>query len=49
MKKQDLTRIGMYSTQAAKILTTSQREKLPENVKDVVMKKYNIIQEKIKL
>lgn len=39
----------MYAVQAAKILTNSQREKLPDNIKDIVMKKYNIMQEKIKM
>ncbi|KAH3882244.1 tyrosine-protein kinase BAZ1B-like [Dreissena polymorpha] len=41
--------IGMYAKQAAKILNKSQRDKLPEAVKDVVMKKYNLMQEKILL
>ena len=49
MKQKDVVKIGMYATQAAKILTATQRERLPENVKDMIIKKYNIMQEKMKL
>jgi len=49
VKKQDKVTMGLYATQAAKILTNSQREKLPEKLKEIVMKKYDKIQEKIKM
>ncbi|XP_053384171.1 tyrosine-protein kinase BAZ1B-like isoform X2 [Mercenaria mercenaria] len=49
IKKEDKSLIGLYSTQAAKVLTNGQREKLGSEVKELVMKKYNLLQEKLKL
>ncbi|WAR02391.1 BAZ1B-like protein [Mya arenaria] len=49
MKKADRNLIGVYAAQAARILTNSQREKLPEKLKEAVMKKYERYQEKLLL
>ncbi|KAL4225144.1 Tyrosine-protein kinase baz1b [Mactra antiquata] len=49
IKQEDKVLIGVYSTKAAKILTNSQRDKLSEKLKELVAKKYEILQERAKL
>lgn len=49
LKRQDKMCIGMYSTQAAKLLNAEQQDKLPQSIKDLVVKKYELIQERAKL
>ena len=49
IKKDDKGLIGTYCMQAAKILNSEQRARLPSDVKERVMKKYELIQERQKL
>ena len=49
MEKNDKSLIGTYCVQAAKILNSNQRAKLPADIKEKVMNKYDLIQEKQKL
>ena len=49
IKKNDKGLIGTYCMQAAKILNSEQRARLPSDVKEKVIKKYDLIQERHKL
>ena len=49
LKKSDKGLFGVLSTQAAKVLNFEQRARLPPEIKERVMKKYEIIKEKEKL
>ena len=49
LKKDDKVMVGVLVTQAAKVLNFEQRARLPPEIKERVIKKYEIIQEKLKM